>query len=259
MLDPHKKPWPYQKVNTAHPLAKGLVGCFLFNERSGNIANDSSRNLNTGTITGANWDGGTLKFNGTTTYVITPHNQFDKDIGTFISSFSHDVASSDATLRWLFDSDGTRHSIWRDTAGVTHRINSYVDGRGGIFNIPDYGANSWHHIAFMWNKHADTLNCYWDGVEIPETPLGSFATTALGTNLHLGARYTNNNLWNGAIEYIFLYNRELTGSEVQTLKINPYQMLEPVFNEVLFGYVAPVAGGLSIPIAYHHYRQLHGN
>lgn len=56
---PNQKPMLGEQVNGAHPLSKGLVSCWLFNEGSGNKVFDLSGNGNTGTYTGApDWGAG---------------------------------------------------------------------------------------------------------------------------------------------------------------------------------------------------------
>ena len=45
------KPKPGAMINPLHPLSKGLVGCWLFNEGYGNLANDISGRGNHGVLT----------------------------------------------------------------------------------------------------------------------------------------------------------------------------------------------------------------
>lgn len=46
------KPPVGTEINISHALANGLVGCWLFNENSGNTANDSTSSGNDGTLVG---------------------------------------------------------------------------------------------------------------------------------------------------------------------------------------------------------------
>ena len=54
----YNKPYLGVPINGTHPLAKGLVGCWVMNENSGNVVQDLSGNVRTGTITGAVWVAG---------------------------------------------------------------------------------------------------------------------------------------------------------------------------------------------------------
>jgi len=67
---PQLKPTRGIRLNKSHPLARGLVGCWLFNEGSGGQVYDLSGNGGDGTITGAVWSAGkfgsALDFDGGT-------------------------------------------------------------------------------------------------------------------------------------------------------------------------------------------------
>jgi len=76
---PELKPVRGIRLNKSHPLVRGLVGCWLFNEGSGNIVQDSSGNGNTGSlIADTHWvpgkSGPALDFDGTGDNVEIAHN-----------------------------------------------------------------------------------------------------------------------------------------------------------------------------------------
>jgi hypothetical protein len=65
------KPSLGSTINTNHPLAQGLVGCWLFNEQTGNkiydLSKDNHGNLINGVVRNPN-NFGSLKFDGTNDY-----------------------------------------------------------------------------------------------------------------------------------------------------------------------------------------------
>ena len=71
------KPPPGSRVDKQIQLAQGLVGCWLFNEGAGRVANDISGYGNHGTLAGmvnpptatSGWGGGGLQFDGSDDYV----------------------------------------------------------------------------------------------------------------------------------------------------------------------------------------------
>ena len=60
---PWQKPFRGMQLNRAHHLARGMVGCWVMNEATGDKVFDLSGNGNYGTITDANWVHSGLNFN----------------------------------------------------------------------------------------------------------------------------------------------------------------------------------------------------
>ena len=70
---PYEKPMYGVLLNTRHPLARGLVGCWLFNEGGGNTVFDLSDNFKHGTF-GAeapSWVAEGIYFGGDGDYIYT--------------------------------------------------------------------------------------------------------------------------------------------------------------------------------------------
>ena len=269
MLDPHKKPWPYQKVNTAHPLAKGLVGCWMMNEGGGSVIHDSSGNGNDGVVTTASvlpsWWRGELYFKG------------DSEKGYIALPDLSGYFNTEGTIIIELKNDAHTYPVWEPAEtgmgclGINTGSNdhyAYTDGniylsclRNDRLNLGNVGISDrtqWHTFTITNKPGANNWKFYQNGIEYYNNTgedTVTFPTTPCFGIGYIGSSY----YYKGNLRYIYIYNIALSQSKIQAIHANPYQMFEPVFSEVLFGYVAPVAGGLSIPIAYHHYRQLHGN
>ena len=272
MLDPYKKPWPYQKVNRSHPLAKGLVSCWVMNEVAG-IPKDSAETRASNIISFSSvplWKygnlGSSLWFDGVDdNLIISDHPSTKFGAGDFSVICWIKIAGESADLRWLANRDNVGSSIgwnlliWNTDAGADSgkvRFNIRGDSGDSILTNAIICTNNWIHYVAV--RRSGVLYSYVDSIQQSATAAAT-GTVSDAVNSHTIMSYASLYRLGGFLSYYSLYDRALTPREVLQHYTNPYQMFEPVFNEVLFGYVAPVAGGLSIPIAYHHYRQLHGN
>lgn len=264
MFNAYKKPWPYQKINWAHPISKGLVGCWVMNEGGGNKVYDLSENGWVGTLaSNLFWAGDGVDFSGSgdpdsiaTTY-LGVLGSGDRTI-LICFKLSTEVASTD----YVFLEYGENNPGEKVTLRVAEDASDALrlEHGGGYItgtktNLDD-GAK--HTIGFALK--GTTLNdctLYVDGLSDAVTASGNPAVafdTVPSELVQLGYGATRGADFDGIIYHCYFYDRALTPSEITQLYINPYAMFEPMFDPALFGYVSPV-GGLSIPIAMHHYTK----
>jgi len=241
-------------INFAHPLAKGLVGCWLMNEGAGGKIYDVSGNSHDGTL-----QGGPLWVPGRT----GPALSFD-GVDDYVNTVAlTDLITNDFTISlWVNarDLSGDRVLYSADTGGTNRfYLLSSATGSGylkiGLSGWNEEWANS---ISFgVWEHYVITLDgtagyIYRAGSEMDSN--SSVVVDIPSTNLFIGAHSTPSNFFGGSIDDIRTYNRALSAQEVQQLYINPYAMFEqyPVWRD----YAA--AGGLSIPVARYHYANVGG-
>jgi hypothetical protein len=74
-------------------------------------------------------------------------------------------------------------------------------------------AGNWAHVAV--NKSGNALKIYKNGAEVLSTNYGNLQTS--GTSLRIGSVYPDFLRFNGTIDEVAIYNRAMSGSEVQTL------------------------------------------
>ena len=80
----------------------------------------------------------------------------------------------------------------------------------GTTNIAD---NTWHFAAFTYN--GTTIKLYVDGiVQVTTNTIGNITHDASPFNI--GARNTNGDFFNGAIDDVAIWNRSLTAQEINT-------------------------------------------
>jgi hypothetical protein len=213
----------------------GLAGYWKLDESSGTLANDSTGNGNTGTLTnGPTWAAGkinnALTLNGTNQYV---------DAG---NAASLQITGSITLTAWVNASalGGTPSSILgKSNPGTSNR--SYAlnidptncggaqkfdmvvstDGTAYAIRCSSTAAvtGTWYFVADVYDASAQTLHVYVngalsDGTLTGTVPASLFNTTA---NVNLGRRNNNIDFFNGTIDDARIYSRALSASDVLTL------------------------------------------
>jgi len=174
----------------------GLIGFWKFDEGGGSVANDSSGNGNSGTISGTTWTtgkfGNALNFNGSSgnyvnVSVIKPNGTYSVSAWVYKNSITAHQYIFDARTS---DTVGTGYLYWDYTTVTLHYSSggaSYVDGV--TTNI--LGSGAWHYVVVS----GITLN--------------------ITSNFVIGSRYSKEISWNGTIDEVRIYNRALSASEIK--------------------------------------------
>ena len=259
------KPGRDIQLNRAHPLARGLVGCWLFNEGTGDKIFDLSLNGNEGTLTNmdpaTDWvagkDGWALDFDGVDDYVLVSNAG-----GSILNPSKISIVSSakstnveDGVIVALWDSLNTTdqsYMLWLDFP-IWEFIVRDSSSVAGAANSVNNATTNWTNLCGTYD--GETVKLYVDGLEVGSnaTPSGGLQSASTD-DLFFGSKLGTNIVAHpGQIDYIFIYNRVLTASEVLQLYRNPYQMFDPRISPAIFGTLV-AAGGLSIPIAMRYYR-----
>lgn len=206
-----------------HPLAKGLVGCWLFNEGAGRRAFDSSANKNhSGDFNGlVNWSrgklGACLDFAGSNDYFDIGYYP-NPSSGTIVYWFNLDVSSTQV----IGSDDGAGHKFFAGVdwawdcfwgAGDTQK-KTVASGLGA----GDIG--TWHMIAIT--ADGSTSRFYLDGVE-----KDSFSYSFSGTSsdaFRIGELSSGIYDVNGRIDHLIIWERPLSKSEIGLLYREPFAM-----------------------------------
>ena len=225
-------------LNRSKPLTSGLQGAWSYyqgNQASSLLDLSGTANAGTSTLVAApsteiTTRGKALSFNGTTQYVSfgTPNTTLS---GTF--TVSAWVYSKDATTEMCFI--GSRTSF----AGCDFKIKlgttihaDIGDGSNWVTTSADgsftYAINTWYHIVYVVTPTDYTI--YANGVNVGSGSYAS-ATPLLWDSSHtlnIGQNGTGNEFFNGLIDQILIYDRELSAYEVFALYSNPWQLYEDV-------------------------------
>jgi len=126
-------------------------------------------------------------------------------------------------------------------------------GGGGGAGISPSRATGEAVLSGIRSNYNDTVDAAYGNQEVT---LGTF-TAANGINeiwFGLNNRTTTDTAY-GSYYITMFWNRKLSRMEWQSLRKNPYQFIKPVGADWLNFGVEVVGGGLSIPVAYHHYSK----
>lgn len=234
-------------LNRSHPLAKGLVGCWVFNECTGETVFDLSGNGNNGTITGADWCADGLDFSND--YISIPSLDFNantKDY-TLVISFSRDKST---TYEYLFDQRDANDDGF-NLRFVNGYIWSQLNGYDAKSSSTITDTNT-HQAAASMDRDGNG-QIYIDGVADGTSVALNSEAMSITSGLCIGKSTFEPDFFDGQIYYAYIYNRALAASEVAELNADPYQMFKRAINPALFYYES--IGGMNIPIFINHYTQ----
>ena len=258
--------YPYRKfrkprlgtpLNKGHRLSKGLVGYWLMNEGCGTTNADVSGNGNIGTISGATWSegkfGSCLSFDGNNDWV----DISDSGLPAFgTSDFTVIIWAKcprDDANRALFSKGGW---VAGEILFYKHDSDKFtVYGNNGSINVAFGGTDSWPDD--VWTQVAavrsgSVLTVYQDTVKgSSDASAGADINTA--TDWRIGARDDGSRVFAGKIEYVMVYNRALSASEIALLYCEPFCMFEPTISPVFGSYYIPPVGNIGIMTTWGGY------
>ncbi len=254
---PPLKPTRAQQVNWSHPLARGLVGCWLMNEGTGEKVADYGLRRQAGSFYYSTdapaWkpgyggpciefgadrciDCGTSKFGWDITNeisVVALVNQSANQTSTIFgrSPYSRPVrlhAQTNGKLCWRVFTDTVNDCI------ITSTSQHSTDG------------SEWVHVAGTWKQHDARL--YVNSVlEASDTATDGNMNVIDGQSVGIGGNYDAGFIycWSGKIEYVFIYNLALSAEQIVQLYREPYSMFESRFSSALLNAsesIVPLSG-----------------
>ena len=225
-----EKPGVLQMVNTALPISAGLRFAFLLNDGSTTGVSDRSGNRLHGTIASAPvWTTGALGNNGYTgTYLdfdgtddaIQVLDSTAPTAYTFVALVRRDGGSGVQSVSMR--SDGSAGFISHQIRFSGTVWEHYVyDGSQKIVSGGSAAVDTWIHVAIT-ALNGGQAKLYINGVSTG-TPL-SVGTMQAGADRWRIARSAVTDFWNGAIDHLYYWNRELSASEISSLVSDNYSI-----------------------------------
>ena len=237
------KPTRGLQLNKSHPLARGLVGCWLFNEGTGGKVYDLSGNGDIGTLQGNAYFtsgkfGSALEFDGTGDYVDCGNgagNITDGMTWTFWVNMNNMSGSQDHEFLSKYTSLGTNRAYRIVTSAADNKILRFAaseDGTAGTVSSNDwsnfFSFGEWIFVAIT--KQGSTLSAYKNGVYVSSKT--DIIWTGAATSFKIGGTTT---YFNGVIDHVMIFSRALSASEIAQLYRDPFCMVDRAWTPGLIG------------------------
>jgi hypothetical protein len=237
----HNKPWLGVPINWGDPLARGLVGCWLMNEGTGDKVYDLSGNGKTGSFVGSTGFksarfGSGVEFDGTDSVINlgTIHN-FTTQPFTYSCWVNFDTlqAGTNPTILWKGNWEDCGYywcvnKVSNPTQALVFFTNNQlltpkVVSTATASNIIQVG--QWYFLVVT--RDGTSVRLYVNGVDKTDTA-GSHIDpgTASGKSLICGAYESTYSNIDGKFDHLMCYNRALSATEVQQLYMAPFRMFE---------------------------------
>ena len=239
-----KTPWTSKppigsQIDWSHPLSRGLVGCWLMNEKCGSISNNLvNAYFGNGVITGATWGssikGSKLLFSGTN--IVNCGNKIIPNMTNQTWLAMVYPTTIDATNRRVMVIDDTTPATNRTALTVTNtvvangiRIAITATGTNSDSIANAVNLNAWNLIGFTWKgRDISQVNIYSNGKNVTASVPGSAtAWNDSAGGFRIGNRQDAAAPLLGSIAFCYLYNRVLSPSEIRQLYQEPYCFIKP--------------------------------
>jgi len=234
---PLLKPIRAIQINWTHPLARGLRGCWLLNEATGEIVADFGPRRNKGgfhySTAAPAWKpskhGSCIEF-GTERCIDCGTGKFGWDITNEVSVVAS-VNQSASQINSIFcRSAFARPCKLSGYSSGRFKWLVYTDGTDCIINSTSFHAtdgSEYVHVAGIWCAANGRL--YVNGVQEASESASSGSLNIINDSqpVGIGGTYEDGEYrycWNGRIEYVFIYNRVLSAEEVRWLYREPFAM-----------------------------------
>lgn len=225
------KPIRGSLLNKAHPLAKGLVGCWLFNEGSGLKTFDLTGNRNHGTfgtgVTAPTWKPGrtgvALDFDGDNDFVDCGHStSLNITDAITIEARIYPEGWGEGNYGRIVDkiyTTGYVFTLANPSSEESLRFLSYDAGIDQWAGANVISLNTWQHVAVTYDKQH--VKFFING----KYTNGGIETASLGVNsddLLIGNSEVTDRGFDGTIDEVRIYNRALSADEIKHLYYDPY-------------------------------------
>ncbi len=243
---PQLKPTRGICLNKSHPISRGIVGCWLFNEGSGDKVFDLSGNGKVGIVNNGSWSslGGIGILCDSNKDCI--ETSLSMSGGTIVVGLTVNGATPSGGYRYIFmgatttqlyfiqlgDTQGANEGKWR-----FNLIDEYVDS--ALYNLT---TGKYYQIAIQWPVRKAWIN---NDLIIDTTSEDSTITGLnIGGNPDNDLRYANSN-----IRYSYAFNRALSASEIAQLYREPFCMFDRAWRPGLIGNQIVELAGTSMALS----------
>lgn len=251
MLATWQKPVRGMQLNKSHPLARGLVGCWVMNEAIGDKVFDLSGNENHGTNNGADWVADGLDFNANYDNITTSAcNKLFSSKGTIVLKWNKLVFPGAYYYLFTAGSAFTQISVNISPAG---NLAYYVGGIGSTVLDSSLITTGYHGYAVTWDDLTNKKELYHNGL-LHSTWSPTWSKNFSSQTFNIGGRPASTGRHAGGIIPNFLiFDRVLSAEEVAWLHREPYAIFK--LSSVPLAFPTSVPSGI-MPLLIHLYNQM---
>lgn len=208
-----------------------LVSYLPMWEASGSVAADLSGHGYTGAYTGVDlgqpgigdgrtsplFDGVNDYCNGYSAGFGAAFNQLAGTIGIWARVFNSGVWT-DSTVRLMCTFGNSSTVTLRRSATNSTLRWQYTAGTAKVVDKASLSTTGWFHIAMTWDKAADQMIAYYNGVQegAIQTTLGTWSGGVASAVVGAGS-LTPTNPWNGYLAHSAVYNVALSAAQIAQL------------------------------------------
>ena len=220
------KPSRATQINVSHQLSRGLVGCWLLNEQTGEIWADYSGNRNHATTQDTDATRQPTKFGGGLGIEAYAYPALSAPDSKTLS-----ITDEITVLAWVKSDtegrDGERYPVRKGSAYVLEYDRSWADYGFAIYSSSSYKAlhggsalmrDRWYQIAGTYRS--GDMRIFLNGIQENQTGIHTGTIDVNANSLDIG----NNFL--GDIDHVMIWNRVLTPAEILSLYHSPFQMFD---------------------------------
>lgn len=242
------KPVRGTQLNRSHPLTKDLIGCFLFNEGSGNKCLNLVDNTFYEIDNSPDWSvpGAVGFWSGSTRLCITglQSKYDDTSINLSVAMSVYPLTAPEEAQHYIFSWNGNYVITWGHS-NANYR-NTMTIGTAWPTN-PTFSATGaeWKDLVMSFDNNANTIYGYENGIALTTGSASSIIDGNTGS--YIGSSSTDNSEFNGYIRYCYIWNRAVNREEAQLLHREPYAMFEQptkILPILTYGSTNPVNGNI---------------
>lgn len=207
-------------ANTVNSQVSGLVSYWPAENNANDVQGGNNGILRNGTTFAAGFAGQAFNLGATNGYVEVPDSSSVSLTGpmTLQAWINLNTNSIQQAIIEKYDQPGVNGYLFRVIGGKLSAAmcNSTLQGANNpVFGATTISTGVWHHVAAVYD--GATIKVYLDGA-LDGSVSTVFSPTNGAASLKLGARGDDaNTRLNGLIDEVKIFNRALSGSEIQTL------------------------------------------
>jgi hypothetical protein len=237
---PHKPPLGY-RIDRDHPLAQGMSAGWLLNEGTGQPLDQIGYRTLASGASGWSWSGNILHTNGTGYLTCTSPLAA---IAPFSSLVRFRLSSGNSGTPGILSISSSPLNVeplllvqLNGSTSIRVLTGNSTLGYQVVTSTPTAGI--WHTLVTTATATSGgTISQYLDGAQVASAAANYTLGGLTSTNIYLGMGFNGGTICD--FDALFLYNQVLAPSDVQSLTVNPWQIVEPRRVLTYFGPLAAI-------------------